>query len=76
MSFHEYVTSGKWQKALSLCRIVQNELLWTCLAIGASEKNEISAAEEAYSAIERYEEVEYIQRLENQVVGKTKKSIN
>ncbi|XP_063974091.1 intraflagellar transport protein 80 homolog [Diachasmimorpha longicaudata] len=60
-SLHKHITRDKWQEALSLCRIAQNEILWTCIAVMATEGKQLEAAEEAYAAIERYDKVDYIQ---------------
>ena len=60
-SLHKHVINNKWQEALSLCRIAQNEILWTCMAVLATDCKELSVAEEAYAAIDRYDKVDYIQ---------------
>lgn len=71
-SLHKHITSEKWQEALSLCRIAQNEILWTCMAVMATESKQLSAAEEAYAAIERYDKVDYIQRIKVTTILKKK----
>lgn len=38
----------------------QNEILWTCMAVIATDNKELDAAEEAYAAIGRYDKVDYI----------------
>ncbi|CAD6241149.1 GSCOCG00009172001-RA-CDS [Cotesia congregata] len=64
--------NNKWQDALSLCRITQNDILWTCMAVMATENKQLSAAEEAYAAIERYDKVDYIQYIDK-ISNKTEK---
>ncbi|XP_043275719.1 intraflagellar transport protein 80 homolog [Venturia canescens] len=71
-TLHKHVMSNKWQDALSLCRIAQNEILWTCMAVLATDGKELDAAEEAYAAIERYDKVDYIQYIKK-IPNKTEK---
>ncbi|XP_033323231.1 intraflagellar transport protein Oseg5 isoform X1 [Megalopta genalis] len=61
ISLHQHILNKRWKEALSLCRIAQNEILWTCMAVMATDNKELSAAEEAYAAISRYDKVDYIQ---------------
>ncbi|XP_046470778.1 intraflagellar transport protein 80 homolog isoform X2 [Neodiprion pinetum] len=60
-SLHQHIINNRWQDALSLCRIAQNEILWTSMAVMATDAKELSAAEEAYAAIGRFDKVDYIQ---------------
>ncbi|CAG5078654.1 Similar to Ift80: Intraflagellar transport protein 80 homolog (Rattus norvegicus) [Cotesia congregata] len=71
-TLHHHVMNNKWQDALSLCRITQNDILWTCMAVMATENKQLSAAEEAYAAIERYDKVDYIQYIDK-ISNKTEK---
>ncbi|XP_011686372.1 PREDICTED: intraflagellar transport protein 80 homolog [Wasmannia auropunctata] len=64
-SFHEHISNKKLKEALSLCRIAQNEILWTCMAIMATDHKELHAAEEAYAAICRFDKVDYIKYIKN-----------
>lgn len=59
-SLHQHVLNKRLKEALSLCRIAQNEILWTCMAVIATDNKELDAAEEAYAAIGRYDKVDYI----------------
>lgn len=38
----------------------QNETLWTCMAVMATDNRDLHVAEEAYAAIGRYDKVDYI----------------
>ncbi|XP_057339351.1 intraflagellar transport protein 80 homolog [Microplitis mediator] len=71
-TLHHHVMNNKWQDGLSLCRITQNDILWTCMAVMATENKQLSAAEEAYAAIERYDKVDYIQQIQK-ISNKTEK---
>lgn len=71
-TLHHHVMNNKWQDGLSLCRITQNDILWTCMAVMATENKQLSAAEEAYAAIERYDKVDYIQQIQK-ISNKTDK---
>ncbi|KAL7303838.1 hypothetical protein TKK_0003962 [Trichogramma kaykai] len=58
---HGHVLRGKWEEAISLCRLVQdNETLWTCMAVMAIDGKQLSVAEEACAAVARYDKVDYI----------------
>ncbi|XP_029033851.1 intraflagellar transport protein 80 homolog isoform X2 [Osmia bicornis bicornis] len=61
ISLQQHILNKRWKEALSLCRIAQNEILWTCMAVMATDDKELDAAEEAYAAISRYDKVDYIQ---------------
>lgn len=63
-TLHQHIMNNKWQDALSLCRIAQNEILWTCMAVLATENKQLIVAEEAYAAIERYDKVDYIKSIQ------------
>ncbi|XP_012262749.2 intraflagellar transport protein 80 homolog [Athalia rosae] len=63
IGLHQHVMNNKWKDALSLCRIAQNEILWTCVAVLATEAKELDVAEESYAAICRFDKVAYIQRV-------------
>ncbi|XP_076755715.1 intraflagellar transport protein Oseg5 [Xylocopa sonorina] len=65
ISLHQHISNKKWKEALSLCRIAQNEILWTCMAVMATDSRELNAAEEAYAAISRYDKVDYIQYIKS-----------
>ncbi|XP_054006433.1 intraflagellar transport protein 80 homolog isoform X2 [Hylaeus anthracinus] len=65
ISLHQHILNKRWKEALSLCRIAQNEILWTCMAVMATDNKELNAAEEAYAAISRYDKVDYIQYIKS-----------
>ncbi|XP_060811530.1 intraflagellar transport protein 80 homolog isoform X3 [Bombus pascuorum] len=65
ISLHQHILNKRWKEALSLCRIAQNEVLWTCMAVMATDNKELDAAEEAYAAISRYDKVNYIQYIKS-----------
>ncbi|XP_014608812.1 PREDICTED: intraflagellar transport protein 80 homolog [Polistes canadensis] len=64
-SLHQLILHKKWKESLSLCRIAQNEILWTCMAIMATDNKELNVAEEAYAAIRRYDKVHYVRYIKN-----------
>ncbi|XP_026825249.1 intraflagellar transport protein 80 homolog isoform X2 [Ooceraea biroi] len=64
-SLYEHVSNKRLKEALFLCRIAQNEILWTCMAIMATGNKELHAAEEAYAAIGRYDKVDYIKYIKS-----------
>ncbi|XP_043511974.1 intraflagellar transport protein 80 homolog isoform X3 [Frieseomelitta varia] len=65
ISLHQHILNKRWKEALSLCRVAQNEILWTCMAVMATDNKELNAAEEAYAAISRYDKVDYIQYIKS-----------
>ncbi|XP_014282320.1 intraflagellar transport protein 80 homolog isoform X1 [Halyomorpha halys] len=60
---HGYASTNAWKEALRLCRMVQDEALWSCLAIMATQAKDIETAETAYAAINFYDKVLYIQHI-------------
>ncbi|XP_011140826.1 intraflagellar transport protein 80 homolog isoform X1 [Harpegnathos saltator] len=64
-NLHQHVLNKRLKEALSLCRIAQNEILWTCMAVIATDNKELDAAEEAYAAIGRYDKVDYIRYIKS-----------
>lgn len=64
-SLHQLILNKKWKESLSLCRIAQNEILWTCMAIMATDNKELNVAEEAYAAIKRYDKVDYVRHIKS-----------
>lgn len=69
-NLHRHILQNRWSEGLSLCRIAQNEILWTCMAVMAIDSKELTVAEEACAAIGRFDKVELIQYIK----GLTKKS--
>ncbi|CAH1781800.1 unnamed protein product [Owenia fusiformis] len=57
---HGYITGGRWEDAVRLCRFVKDECLWSCLAAMAAYNKELSTAEIAYAAINQADKVQYI----------------
>ncbi|KAL0124329.1 hypothetical protein PUN28_006277 [Cardiocondyla obscurior] len=64
-NFHEHISNKRLKEALALCRIAQNEILWTCMAVIATDNKELHAAEEAYAAICRFDKVDFIKYIKN-----------
>lgn len=46
-----------------LCRTVEDETLWACLAVLAWNSRQLEVAEEAFALIHQYHQVVYIQHL-------------
>lgn len=46
-----------------LCRTVEDETLWACLAVLAWQNHQLAVAEEAFALIHQYHQVCYIQQL-------------
>lgn len=57
---HDYITAGKWEDALRLCRFVKDETIWACLAAMSTYAKELTTAEVAYAAICEADKVQYI----------------
>uniref|UniRef100_T1JXD2 Uncharacterized protein n=1 Tax=Tetranychus urticae TaxID=32264 RepID=T1JXD2_TETUR len=68
---HGYVSNGKWNEALQLCRYLKSSPdylpLWASLAGMALNGHNLEIAEYAYSAIEKVDKVLYIQRIQKLV---------
>lgn len=54
---------NKWTDALNLCRTINNDTAWACLAVLATQSNSetLDIAEEAYANINHHEKVLYLQ---------------
>ncbi|XP_063359007.1 intraflagellar transport protein 80 homolog [Cydia amplana] len=63
----KHVAANMWQAALQLCRTVEDDTLWACLAVLAWQHHQLSVAEEAFSLIKQYHQVCYIQHLRNTI---------
>lgn len=50
-------------KTVQLCRTVEDETLWACLAVLAWQHRQLAVAEEAFALIRQYHQVSYIQYL-------------
>ncbi|XP_076269721.1 intraflagellar transport protein Oseg5 [Rhynchophorus ferrugineus] len=62
---HKKIQDNRWSEALDLCRSVNNDMVWACLAVLATQSNSetIDIAEEAFANINNYEKVFYIQHI-------------
>ncbi len=58
---HKLVGENQWDKALKICRMRQNALLWACLAALASKRNQHEISEEAFSSALQIDKVDYMQ---------------
>ncbi|CAG9784086.1 unnamed protein product [Diatraea saccharalis] len=59
---------------LQLCRTVEDETLWACLAVLAWQQRQLEVAEEAFALIHQYHQVCYIQHLRNNIPEKITKN--
>uniref|UniRef100_A0A182IK28 Uncharacterized protein n=2 Tax=Anopheles atroparvus TaxID=41427 RepID=A0A182IK28_ANOAO len=57
---HKLFSENQWERALKLCRLVQNQLLWATLAAMASKRNQLEISEEAFSASLQIDKVNYL----------------
>ena len=57
---HKLFADNSWEKALKLCRMVQNQILWATLAAMASKRNQLEISEEAFSASLQIDKVNYL----------------
>ncbi|CAG9768961.1 unnamed protein product [Ceutorhynchus assimilis] len=64
---HKKIHDNKWTEALDLCRSVNIEMVWACLAVLATQSNSetVDIAEEAFANINHYEKVYYIQYIKS-----------
>ncbi|XP_019878422.2 intraflagellar transport protein 80 homolog [Aethina tumida] len=60
---HKYTQDNRWNDALNLCRTTNDTSLWACLAVLSTQTNAdvMDIAEEAYSNINFFDKVFYIQ---------------
>ncbi|XP_045512280.1 intraflagellar transport protein 80 homolog isoform X4 [Pieris brassicae] len=66
----KHIAANMWDDALQLCRTVEDETLWACLAVLAWQYNQLPVAEEAFALIHQYHQVYYIQHLRNAIPEK------
>ncbi|XP_021700852.1 intraflagellar transport protein 80 homolog [Aedes aegypti] len=57
---HKLFVDNSWERALKLCRLVQNQILWATLAAMASKRNQLEISEEAFSAALQIDKVNYL----------------
>ncbi|XP_060517914.1 intraflagellar transport protein 80 homolog [Cylas formicarius] len=64
---HLKLQENKWEEAVNLCRNINIDIAWACLAILAvqSTQETLDIAEEAFSNIGLYDKVYYIQYIKN-----------
>ncbi|KAI5705320.1 hypothetical protein M8J75_013885 [Diaphorina citri] len=62
---HSYAASHSWPQALSLCRTLNDDILWACLAGMATYSRDLATSEEAYAAIEQVDKVMYINHIKS-----------
>lgn len=60
-----YVQENRWQDALNLCRGADDNIVWVCLAVLATQSgaDHFDVAEEAFAVINQYDKVLYLQHL-------------
>lgn len=58
---HRTLMEAQWDKALKICRLAKNAILWATLAAVATRKNQLQISEEAYSAALQIDKVCYLQ---------------
>lgn len=65
---------NKWTDAINLCRTVNDETVWACLAVLATQLNSetLDIAEEAYANINHHEKVLYLQYIKVKNIWKKK----
>lgn len=63
--YSRHVQNNKWSEALNLCRSSNDQCLWACLAVLATQSNDdvYDIAEECYANIGHYDKVFYIQNV-------------
>ncbi|CAK1544237.1 unnamed protein product [Leptosia nina] len=66
----KHIEGNVWDAALQLCRTVEDEALWACLAVLAWQHNQLAIAEEAFALIHQYHQVFYIQHLRKTIPEK------
>lgn len=59
----EFCEKQKWNKAVRLCRFVQEQTLWACLAALSLNSKELNTAEIALAAIEAIDKVQTINKI-------------
>ncbi|XP_058449133.1 intraflagellar transport protein 80 homolog [Malaya genurostris] len=57
---HKLFVENAWERALKLCRLVQNQILWATLAAMASKRNQLDISKEAFSACLQIDKVNYL----------------
>ncbi|NXB52919.1 IFT80 protein, partial [Leucopsar rothschildi] len=62
---HGYSGSSRWEDGLRLCRFVQDQTLWACLAAMAVANQDMTTAEIAYAAIGEIDKVQYINSIKD-----------
>ncbi|XP_029167125.1 intraflagellar transport protein 80 homolog [Nylanderia fulva] len=65
INLYDHISNKRLKEALSICRLAENKILWTCMAIMAIDSKELHAAEESYAAIGRCDTVDYIKYIKS-----------
>jgi len=60
LMLYEYVYSGKWEAAVRLCRFIQSDEMWGCLAAMALHGFNLETAEIALAAVKEVDKLQYI----------------
>ncbi|VDD95816.1 unnamed protein product [Enterobius vermicularis] len=70
-----YASGMKWNRAIKLCRRIQEDYLWGILAGMATTANSIDTAEIAYAALDEVEKVLFISKIHSTVDRSMKASL-
>ncbi|ESO09780.1 hypothetical protein HELRODRAFT_158228 [Helobdella robusta] len=62
----ECVEASKWEEAVKLCRFVNTEAMWACLAALATNQKNLNTAEVAYAALNEPEKVKFLQHIKQE----------
>jgi len=68
-TIHEYLLSNKWEKALHLCRFVENPKVWAMLTVLAIQNMNVEVAEAGLKAcrlVDKLFHLQYIKSLKNE----------
>lgn len=61
----EYLASKKWEQAIKLCWLFKEMSLWASVAAAAMDAKEFPVAEQAYTALDQADKVQFINDLKN-----------
>lgn len=60
---HKYVSSGKWEGAVRLCRFLKQDPLWASLAAMALNSKQLATAELSLSSLREVAKAQYISKI-------------